>query len=58
MCGAPSARLAKPHEVLEITGYTVGGVPPVAHATELQVLMDDTLLRHETVYAAAGAGNC
>lgn len=57
LCGAPSARLAKPDEVLEMTGYAIGGVPPVAHATALQVLMDASLLRHETVYAAAGAGN-
>lgn len=54
---ARSVRLAKPAEVADITGYPVGGVPPVAHAARLPVLMDRTLLDHPTVYAAAGAGN-
>lgn len=37
-----------------VTGYSIGGVPPVAHATALPVFMDEVLLACETVYAAAG----
>lgn len=55
--GVGKARLATPDEVIGATGFAVGGVPPVAHATTLRVLMDRYLLDHETVYAAAGAQN-
>lgn len=50
-------RLARPAEVLAMTGYPVGGVPPVAHMTPPRVLMDRRLFDHATVYAAAGAHN-
>ncbi len=35
----------------------IGGVPPVAHETKLETLIDQTLLRFQTVWAAAGAPN-
>src|SRR5205823_10448806 len=36
------------------TGYSIGGVPPFGHATEVPVFMDRDLLRYATVWAAAG----
>ena len=36
------------------TGYSIGGVPPFGHATEVPVFMDRDLLRHGVVWAAAG----
>ncbi len=36
------------------TGYSIGGVPPFGHATELPVFMDRDLLAHPVVWAAAG----
>jgi prolyl-tRNA editing enzyme YbaK/EbsC (Cys-tRNA(Pro) deacylase) len=36
------------------TGYSIGGVPPFGHATELPVYMDRDLLGHSVVWAAAG----
>lgn len=36
------------------TGFSIGGVSPVAHATKLVTLMDAELQRFETVWAAAG----
>jgi prolyl-tRNA editing enzyme YbaK/EbsC (Cys-tRNA(Pro) deacylase) len=36
------------------TGYSIGGVPPFGHATEVAVFMDQDLLRYEVVWAAAG----
>jgi prolyl-tRNA editing enzyme YbaK/EbsC (Cys-tRNA(Pro) deacylase) len=53
--GANRVRLAKPAEVLATTGYRVGGVPPLAHARPVHLLMDRTLLTFPTVFAAAGA---
>jgi len=32
----------------------IGGVPPVAHPTKLETLVDESLLRFKTVWAAAG----
>jgi prolyl-tRNA editing enzyme YbaK/EbsC (Cys-tRNA(Pro) deacylase) len=36
------------------TGYSIGGVPPFGHATDVAVFMDRDLLGHEVVWAAAG----
>ena len=36
------------------TGYAIGGVPPVAHATPPVTLIDRDLLRFDEVWAAAG----
>jgi prolyl-tRNA editing enzyme YbaK/EbsC (Cys-tRNA(Pro) deacylase) len=39
------------------TGFSIGGVSPLAHATELTVLVDRSLFRFDTVWAAAGHPN-
>jgi prolyl-tRNA editing enzyme YbaK/EbsC (Cys-tRNA(Pro) deacylase) len=36
------------------TGYSIGATPPVGLSTDLPVLMDEDLLRHDVVWAAAG----
>src|ERR1700716_1733627 len=36
------------------TGYSIGGVPPFGHATEVPVFMDRDLLGYDEVWAAAG----
>jgi prolyl-tRNA editing enzyme YbaK/EbsC (Cys-tRNA(Pro) deacylase) len=54
---AQKVRLARPEEVVELTGFRIGGVPPVAHRRPLQTLVDKHLLAPATVYAAAGASN-
>lgn len=38
----------------EVTGFSIGGVPPVGHATPLSVYIDEALLAHPVVFAAAG----
>ena len=43
--------------VREATGYAIGGVPPVGHATVPIVLIDDDLQRFAFVWAAAGTPN-
>ena len=50
-------RIARPGEVLEQTGFEVGGVPPVGHREPLRTLIDRTLSRFETVWAAAGSAH-
>src|SRR5258708_10430606 len=36
------------------TGYSIGGVPPFGHTTDVPVFMDRDLLGYEVVWAAAG----
>jgi len=43
--------------VREVTGYAIGGIPPLAHATPLLTLIDRDLLRFHRVYAAGGTPN-
>jgi prolyl-tRNA editing enzyme YbaK/EbsC (Cys-tRNA(Pro) deacylase) len=44
-----------PAEVVrQATGYAIGGVPPLGHATALPTLIDEDLLRFDVVWAAAG----
>lgn len=50
-------RIAQPAEVVTHTGFEVGGVPPVGHKAPLRTLIDHTLSRFETVWAAAGTAN-
>jgi Cys-tRNA(Pro) deacylase len=40
--------------VKSVTGYSIGGVPPFGHASELPVFVDSDLLEFELVWAAAG----
>ena len=49
------ARPATPDEVRAATGFPVGGVPPFGHG--LPVLFDESLLRHERIWAAGGDSN-
>lgn len=51
---APSARRAMPEEASDATGFSIGGIPPFGHLRPLPVLVDEGLLRHEIVWAAAG----
>ena len=50
-------RIARPDEVLGQTGFGVGGVPPVGHREPLRTLIDRTLSRFDTVWAAAGSAH-
>ncbi|MDX2006621.1 MAG: YbaK/EbsC family protein [Meiothermus sp.] len=49
-------RLEKPNAdyVREVTGFAIGGVPPVGHVTALEALLDPDLMGYAQVYAAAG----
>ncbi|RLG87953.1 MAG: hypothetical protein DRO18_02365 [Thermoprotei archaeon] len=47
-------RLAKPEEVVEKTGYTVGGVPPIALPNNVKLIIDESLLKHDKVYGGGG----
>lgn len=40
--------------VREQTGYAIGGIPPVTHASEIRTFLDPDLRRFDTIWAAAG----
>ena len=50
--------MANADEVKTNTGFSIGGVSPVAHLTNLDVLVDKSLSRFQFVFAAAGHPNC
>jgi prolyl-tRNA editing enzyme YbaK/EbsC (Cys-tRNA(Pro) deacylase) len=50
----PTVRRASADEAREATGFSIGGIPPLGHVRALPVLMDERLLQHELVWAAAG----
>src|SRR5262249_1840959 len=38
----------------ERTGFVIGGIPPVGHVEPLVCVIDEDLLHHEVIWAAAG----
>ena len=50
--------MANADEVKKNTGFSIGGVAPVAHATSLDILIDKSLNRFPYIFAAAGHPNC
>lgn len=55
--GRKKLKMGTPAEVLEYTGYPVGGVAPVGWPKPVDVVVDDSLKRFDEVWAAAGAPN-
>ena len=43
--------------VREVTGYAIGGVPPLGHAQPMETYLDEDLLQYPTIWAAAGTPN-
>jgi prolyl-tRNA editing enzyme YbaK/EbsC (Cys-tRNA(Pro) deacylase) len=43
--------------VYEVTGFAIGGIPPIGHKTQLPTYLDEDLMDHATVWAAAGTPN-
>ena len=52
------ASMASADEVKDITGFTIGGVSPVAHLNKVDIFIDKSLERFVDLYAAAGHPNC
>ena len=48
----PDARFVR-----EVTGYAIGGIPPIGHKTAMKTFIDRDLLAFERIYAAAGTPN-
>jgi len=43
--------------VRAVTGFAIGGVPPVGHANKMETYLDEDFLQYSTIWAAAGTPN-
>lgn len=41
----------------EVTGFAIGGIPPIGHKNKIKTFIDNDLLKNEIVWAAAGNPN-
>ena len=49
--------MANADEVKSNTGFSIGGVAPIAHLKKLNILIDESLDRFQSIFAAAGHPN-
>jgi prolyl-tRNA editing enzyme YbaK/EbsC (Cys-tRNA(Pro) deacylase) len=54
VAGKPGVRRATAKEAQELTGFVIGGIPPIGHAQALRVIMDPDLDRFPVLWASAG----
>jgi prolyl-tRNA editing enzyme YbaK/EbsC (Cys-tRNA(Pro) deacylase) len=52
--GEGDIRRATAREANELTGFVIGGIPPIGHTRPVRVVMDPDLGRYQVVWAAAG----
>ena len=50
--------MASADDVKNVTGFTIGGVSPIGHLNETNILIDNSLERFNYLFAAAGHPNC
>jgi prolyl-tRNA editing enzyme YbaK/EbsC (Cys-tRNA(Pro) deacylase) len=50
-------RPASAQEARQATGFSIGGIPPLGHDSELPTIVDESLRRFEWVWCAAGTPN-
>jgi prolyl-tRNA editing enzyme YbaK/EbsC (Cys-tRNA(Pro) deacylase) len=43
--------------VRQVTGFAIGGIPPVGHAQSMETFIDQDLLKFPEIWAAAGTPN-
>jgi prolyl-tRNA editing enzyme YbaK/EbsC (Cys-tRNA(Pro) deacylase) len=51
------AKMLSPEEALHHTGHAIGGVCPFALPGEVEVFLDDSMKRFQTIFPACGSGN-
>jgi prolyl-tRNA editing enzyme YbaK/EbsC (Cys-tRNA(Pro) deacylase) len=54
--GEPIGR-ADAEFVRSVTGFVIGGVPPIGHTQPMETYLDEDLLQYEVLWAAAGTPN-
>jgi Cys-tRNA(Pro) deacylase len=56
LVGEPIVR-ADAEYVRKVTGFAIGGIPPVGHSTSILTFMDEDLYQYDSIWAAAGTPN-
>src|SRR5689334_24019818 len=54
--GEPIGR-AEADFVRSVTGFAIGGIPPIGHQQKMQTYLDEDFLQYHKVWAAAGTPN-
>lgn len=54
VAGGSDVRRATAREAHELTGFSIGGIPPIGHTRPVRAIMDPDLGRYPIVWAAAG----
>jgi prolyl-tRNA editing enzyme YbaK/EbsC (Cys-tRNA(Pro) deacylase) len=54
VAGEADVRRATAREAHDLTGFSIGGIPPIGHSRPVRVIMDPDLGRYPVVWAAAG----
>lgn len=54
VAGESDVRRATAREAHDLTGFSIGGIPPIGHSRPVRVIMDPDLGRYPVVWAAAG----
>jgi prolyl-tRNA editing enzyme YbaK/EbsC (Cys-tRNA(Pro) deacylase) len=55
--GEASIRRATAREARDLTGFAIGGIPPIGHGKDVRIFMDQDLGPYQWVWAAAGTEN-
>ena len=55
--GRKRAKMARPEQALEITGYVVGAMPPFGHQTRLRTLVDPDVVAQREIFGGGGEVN-
>jgi prolyl-tRNA editing enzyme YbaK/EbsC (Cys-tRNA(Pro) deacylase) len=48
---------ADPDFVRAVTGFAIGGIPPVTHTQQMETYLDEDLMQYKSIWAAAGTPN-
>ena len=54
VAGESDVSRATAREAHDLTGFSIGGIPPIGHSRPVRVIMDPDLGRYPVVWAAAG----
>jgi Cys-tRNA(Pro) deacylase len=52
--GRKRAKMARPEQALEITGYIVGAMPPFGHRTRLRTVVDPDVVAQQEIFGGGG----
>ncbi len=55
--GVSRIKLVEPEDAVSLTGYILGSIPPLAHASEMPIYVDLRLLSIPVIYTCGGQTN-